>query len=83
MGLRLRAISVGPLPVGSIVGLGGCEACAGEVGCDPGFGAIGGLTPCALGPSLIPECMQGFGGTGGGTCTLYVGVTVGCLVGDP
>lgn len=82
MGLRLRAISAGP--VGSIVGLGVCGICAGEGGCDPGFGAIGGLTPCvALGPSLIPEGMHGLGGTGGGTCALYVGVTVGCLVGDP
>lgn len=52
--------------MGSTVGLSGCGAWAGEEGCEPGFGAIGGLTPCpALSPT--PAGIHGFGGTGGGT----------------
>lgn len=55
-------------PVGSTEGLCGCGAWAGDEGCEPGFGAIGGLTPCpGLWLSPIPTGMDGFGGTGGGT----------------
>ena len=66
VGLRFRATSTGPT-VGSMVGLGGCGTWAGDVGWEPGFGAIGGLTPSpALGLYAIPEAIDGFGGTGGG-----------------
>lgn len=61
-GLKFRAISVEH--VGSAVGLGGGPVWAGEEGCEPGFGAIGGLTQCPGLPS--PAGREGLGGTGGG-----------------